>query len=120
MFKEALLRPREAELALTDLGGSKTQPHTKGGKTHEQIKSIRQNQHHFCLFRWFPIYYFSSYPNSVTLKGLMTLDTSNAPLLREPQGSRESPVNKPVPPFILQDLYRPLSSDDLDSVGDSV
>lgn len=120
MFKEGLLRPREAELAPTDLRASKTQPRTEGGKTHEQIKSIRQNQHPFCLLRWFLIYYFSSYPNSVTLKGFMTLDTSITPLLKEPQGSQESPVNKPVPPFVLQDLYRPLSSDDLDSVGDSV
>lgn len=41
-------------------------------------------------------------------------------LRREEQGPQERKVNESVLPFILQDLYRPLSSDDLDSVGDSV
>lgn len=59
----------------------------------------------------------------MTLEGLIILETKDAHsglLLGEQQGTHESQVNESVLPFILQDLYRPLSSDDLDSVGDSV
>lgn len=36
------------------------------------------------------------------------------------QRNKSNTINKFILHFILQDLYRPLSSDDMDSVGDSV
>lgn len=40
--------------------------------------------------------------------------------IRELQWNKSNTINKSILHFILQDLYRPLSSDDMDSVGDSV
>lgn len=89
MFRKELPRHIVAEVTLTDLRGCKTIGHR--AKAHEQIKPVRQNKHHVYLLRWFVNDYVSSYPNLVTLKGLMTLETkmpfSVAPLLRAPQGT---------------------------------
>lgn len=45
---------------------------------------------------------------------------SNRKNIRQLQCNKSSTINKSILHFILQDLYRPLSSDDMDSVGDSV
>lgn len=41
-------------------------------------------------------------------------------IVKQLQCNKSITINKSILHFILQDLYRPLSSDDLDSVGDSV
>lgn len=47
-------------------------------KAQKQIKPIRQISTISRLFKWVLSYYPSSYPNLVSLKGVMTLETKEA------------------------------------------